>query len=75
MGDNHEARTLEQAMLQYDKGYLTMYQVRKSCKTDLDFYNFLANHLGLKENQIKRLMRNVTGSDDAYKNALVMAEG
>lgn len=44
------------------------------CETDLDFYNFLACEQGYGEEQVKEIMYNVCGGDDAYYHALEQAE-
>lgn len=42
----------------------------EQCETDLDFYNFLACTEGYGEEQVKEIMYNVCGGDDAYYHAL-----
>lgn len=54
----------------YDSGYFTLDGVYAYCETDLDMYNFLLSHCGYGENEIKEKMREVSGADDAYYNAL-----
>lgn len=44
------------------------------CETDLDFYNFLACTEGYGEEQVKAIMYNVCGGDDAYYHALEQAK-
>lgn len=58
----------------YDDGCFTLAGVYMYCETDLDMYNFLANHCGFGDEMVKEKMRNVSGSDDAYYNALKLAE-
>lgn len=64
--------TLEEAIELYDKGSVTFEGVYDACETDLEFYNFLCNHVGISD--VKETMRLVSGADDAYYNALAMAE-
>ena len=59
---------------QYREGDLTLYGVYDACETDLDFYNFLGGTEGYDEDEIKEKMWEVSGSDDAYYNALDQAE-
>lgn len=54
----------------YDEGYFTLDGIYAYCETDLDMYNFLSNHCGYDEDRIKDKMREVSGADDAYYNAL-----
>jgi hypothetical protein len=58
----------------YDEGMVTDSYIYDKCDTDLDMYNFYANHCGMSENVIKDAMRDVSGADDAYYNALDLAE-
>ena len=62
--------TLEEAIELYDEGYVTLEGVYDACETDLDMYNFLLNDCEYDEEEIKEKMREVSGADDAYYNAL-----
>ena len=62
--------TLEEAIELYDEGHVTLEGVYNACETDLDMYNFLLNHCEYDEEGIKEKMREVSGADDAYYNAL-----
>ena len=58
----------------YDSGMVTDEYIYDKCDTDLEMYNFYGNHLGMDEDESKENMRNVSGADDAYYNALDQAE-
>lgn len=58
----------------YDEGMVTDEYIYDKCDTDLDMYNFYGGHCGMDEDQIKEAMRDVSGADDAYYNALDQAE-
>lgn len=58
----------------YDKGYFTLDGVYAYSETDLDMYNFLKNHCGYDADEIQDKMREVSGADDAYYNALSYLE-
>ena len=58
----------------YDSGMVTDEYIYDKCDTDLEMYNFYGNHLCMDEDEIKENMRNVSGADDAYYNALDQAE-
>ena len=49
-------------------------KVYEDCETDLDFYNYLACEEGYGEEQVKEIMCNICGGDDAYYNALEQGE-
>lgn len=66
--------SLKKAIKLYDEGDVTLRGVYNACETDLDFYNFLGNHVGMSDSAIMKTMREVTWADDAYYNALAMAE-
>ena len=59
---------------EYREGIRTLYGVYDACDTDLEFYNFLGGTEGYDEDSIKEAMRDVSGADDAYYNALAQAE-
>lgn len=59
---------------EYREGIRTLYGVYDACETDLEFYNFLGGTEGYGEDNIKEIMRDVSGADDAYYNALDEAE-
>ena len=61
-------------MEMYDSGLVTDEYIYNKCDTDLEMYNFCASHLCMSEDDIKEAMRNVSGADDAYYNALTQAE-
>lgn len=65
--------TLETAIRKYDNGDLTLRGVYDACETDLEFYNFLIDQY-MDEDVVKEKMREVSGADDAYYNALALAE-
>lgn len=52
----------------YDDGKISLKDVYSYCGSDLDMYNFLSCHCGYGEELIKRKMKEVSGSDDAYYN-------
>lgn len=58
----------------YDNGVVTIYYIYEKCETDLDMYNFFASYCAMDEEEIKEAMRLVSGVDDAYYNALELAE-
>lgn len=65
--------TLAEAKLAWQDDRLTDLGLYDACKTDLQFYNILTES-GLDEESVKERMREVSGSDDAYCNALSEAE-
>lgn len=58
----------------YNEGLVTDYYIYEKCETDLDMYNFYASFCAMGEEEIKEAMRLVSGADDAYYNALDLAE-
>ena len=54
----------------YDAGYFTLDGVYEYSDTDLDMYNFLHDHCGYDQEMIREKMQEVSGADDAYRNAL-----
>jgi hypothetical protein len=71
MGKNDIDVNLDEVIYQYDIGHATLECVYDYCETDLDFYNFLSERM--EEEEVKETMRDVTGADDAYYNALAQA--
>ena len=71
MGKNDIDVNLDEVIYQYDTGHATLECVHDYCENDLDFYNFLCERM--KEEEVKETMRDVTGTDDAYYNALAQA--
>lgn len=65
--------TFREIQRKWQEGILTDYGAYEECETDLDFYNLLALE-GYDEYDIKEIMRNVSGADDAYYNALDQAD-
>lgn len=61
-------------MEMYDSGLVTDEYIYDKCDTDLEMYNFYASHLCMDKDEIKEAMRNVSGANDAYNNALAQAE-
>lgn len=59
---------------EYREGIRTLYGVYDACDTDLEFYNFLGGTECYDEDDIKEKMREVSGADDAYYNALEQVE-
>lgn len=66
--------TLDEAIELYDNGDFTLEGVYNACETDLEMYNFLGGCCGYSEDIIKEKMREVSGADDAYYNALSMSD-
>lgn len=62
--------TFENVTKLYDAGYFTLDGVYEYCNTDLDMYNFLHDHCGYDQEMIREKMQEVSGADDAYRNAL-----
>lgn len=61
-------------MKMYDSGLVTDEYIYDKCDTVLEMYNFYASHLCMDKDEIKEAMRNVSGANDAYNNALAQAE-
>lgn len=64
---------LDEAIQAWEQGLLTDRGLYEICETDLEFYNILNNAL-CSEDRVKEIMREVSGADDAYYNALAQAE-
>ena len=57
------------AINQWRQGNFTSLYLYHKCDTDEEFYNFLKEE-GYSNNDIKLIMRDVSGADDAYNNTI-----
>ena len=64
---------LDEAIQAWEQGLLTDAGLYEVCESDLEFYNILSSAL-CSEGRVREIMREVSGADDAYYNALAQAE-
>ena len=60
----------DDVITKYINGYLTLLGIYDICETDLSLYAFIAEFITDNETEIMSYMREVSGADDAYNNAL-----